>query len=230
MKKRLGLYVIVVTMLTMGLIMVVVLGIVLTVPTSRYVLIGFINNESFDEGRPLSYWIHALQDKEADKRKQAAFALGRMGPQGEKAVPALAVALKDESEVVRLNASLSLMKIGAEARSAVPELAEALEDEVDWVRMNAALALSRMGPDAKPVVRALIKAMQDEKNRQPLFLFGRSVRQSAVMALGKIGPDAQAAVPAISAALQQEEDADFREDAARALALISPEAAKAGVP
>ena len=222
MKKRIA--------LATGAVFCLAIAVVLYFPTSRYVAIGLINRERFENGQSLSFWVHALKDQDESAREQAASALAQISPDTQDIVPELAQALKDPLPGVRVNAAFALLKMGSEARLAVPELSVALKDEVPLVRMDAVLALRKMGASAKGAVPALIAAIQDEKNQRPPQHFYISVRQAAVDALGRIGPDARDAIPALKEVLGATEDPVLAEKAAEALKLIDPAAAtKAGI-
>src|SRR6266436_293168 len=69
----------------------------------------------------------ALQDKDAEVRKNAAQSLGRIGKEAKFAVKALTEALKDTDLDVRGASALALGRIGKEAVSAAPALAEVLK-------------------------------------------------------------------------------------------------------
>jgi len=71
----------------------------------------------------------ALKDENPKVRRQAARALGQMGPAAEPAVPELTAAVEDESPEVRDAAVQALGKIGPAAAPAIPELIQALGDE-----------------------------------------------------------------------------------------------------
>ena len=196
--------------------------------------------------------IEALKDDDNEVRRNAASALGRIGPAAEAAVPALIEALKDDDNEVRRNAAFALGRIGPAAEAAVPALIEALKDEDSDVQRRAAFALGRIGPAAEAAVPALIEALKDEDSdvqRRAASALGRiglaaeaavpaliealkdgdrDVRRSAADALGRIGPAAEAAVPALIEALK-DEDSWFRNSAAFALGRIGP-AAEAAVP
>ncbi len=53
MKKRLTVW--------LPVLLAVALGLALAVPASRYVLIGWLRNESFYHRRPTSYWVAVLK-------------------------------------------------------------------------------------------------------------------------------------------------------------------------
>src|SRR5262245_10720202 len=71
------------------------------------------------------------KDPDANVRRASAQALGRIGPDPEKTVPALTDALKDKSFDVGLAAVTSLGQYGPEARAAVPALREFSKTKAD---------------------------------------------------------------------------------------------------
>ena len=199
-------------------------------PASRYGVLGFINQERFEEGRPLSYWAQALKHEDSAVREQAALILSRMSPDAREAVPQLVEALKDPSSAVRVNAAVALYKMGAEAKAYVPAFCDSLKDEIPFVRLDAAMALQKMGADAREAVPALMEAIQEKTNQPPLPFINLSVRQAAARALGRIGPEARDAVPLLTESLKQKGDEKFTMEVSRALKLIDPQAAtKAGI-
>jgi HEAT repeat protein len=206
-------------------VVVVILGIILLTPASRYVVMGLAKQEPFDyNGRPLSYWINALQEGDEKVRHQAAKALGNFGREGKEAVPALAVALADQADLVRVNAALALMKMAPDTEAAVPQLGEALRDKYPMIRMDAVIALHRMGAEARGAVPALIKALQDPDNWRPLGSFHMSVAQMAVSSLGRIGPDARAAKEVLAGLLDDgHHSPEARDQILEALAKIDAE-------
>jgi HEAT repeat protein len=123
--------------------------------------------------------ITALGDKDADVRRGAARALGRIGKEAVAAVPALTEALGDENWEVREAAAQALGGIGKGAGAAVPALAKALtEDPDEAVRQNAAWALGRIGKGAEAAVPALTIAAREDEDE--------AVRRSAAQALNEI--------------------------------------------
>jgi HEAT repeat protein len=212
-----------------AVLLLVAAAVVLGVPGSRYLVLGYLNDEPFHDNMPASYYVGALKSSDRKTREHAAFALGVLGSNVRGEVPALGEALQDEDPVVRINAALSLYKLGPMARGALPALIRALADEVDLVRMDAAMALSRLGPDARDAVPALIEALQRPENRGHVLTFPRSIREQMVATLGRIGPDAQEAVPALTAALADEK-VSMRDLAADALRRIDPAALEKAPP
>jgi HEAT repeat protein len=99
--------------------------------------------DSFAQENPpteINRLIKQLTDKNPEVRQKAAFALGKIGPKAEAAVPALSKALKDENFDVRWSAAEALGEIGPKAEAAVPALIESLTDPI--VRSTVAESLA----------------------------------------------------------------------------------------
>ena len=90
-----------------------------------------------------------LKSPDAGARREAAAALGRLGPDARTAVADLAAALADPDDGVRVNAATALWSVGADARSAVPDLGRAVKDRNAEVRLCAAGALGEAGQDER---------------------------------------------------------------------------------
>jgi HEAT repeat protein len=203
---------------------VATLGIVVFTPSTRYLLLGLVRHEPFQDYKPISQWIASLQDGDAEVRHEAAKALGCYGTDGKDAVPALAAALHDQDDLVRVNAALALLKIAPECQAAVPELADALQDKIHIIRMNAAIALHRMGPQSRTAVPKLIKALEDGDNWQIRTVFGQSAAKVMISTLGLIGPEAKAARGRLAELLYDERsDEATRKEIADALKKIDPD-------
>jgi HEAT repeat protein len=158
-----------------------------------------------------------LRDKDPDIRKNAAWALWRMGPKAKAAVPALCEMSKDGNASVRLFAVAALGKIGPAAGGAVPALIERLQDPDGKIRVKASWALGSIGSAAKDAVPGLIATLKDKE---------KEARESATWALGKIGQGAKAAIPALIETAKMDKEHGL---AAEALGRIGAEA-KAAVP
>jgi HEAT repeat protein len=128
-----------------------------------------------------------LTDADARIRWSAAEALGRIGPDAEAAVPALAAALRDPE--VRASAADALGGIGAAARGAVPLLTDALNDTDAEFRWTAAVALSRI--DARSAQAALPLFIDKLKNGN------HRARWDALQYIAPMGREAKAAAPAV---------------------------------
>lgn len=75
-------------------------------------------------GKPVRYWVEALQKGDTRLRKQAAFKLGNVGLADAEALPTLIATLKDREAAVRCEAILALLKCGPAAAEAIPALTE----------------------------------------------------------------------------------------------------------
>ena len=137
-------------------------------------------------------------------RGEAADQLARIGPQAERAIPALVSLLPDQEEYIiggdayghggkRFEpgdrAAIALRKIGSPA---IPALSVALRDRDPVVRRRAAEALGAMGRPAASTVPELTSLLDD-----PV----RHVRESAARALGKIGATDDSAIGALTRCL-----------------------------
>ncbi|MEZ2236475.1 HEAT repeat domain-containing protein, partial [Microcoleus sp.] len=151
---------------------------------------------------------------DADVRKSAASALGRIGAEAKTAVPQLIPLLKDSDADVRSSAADALGRIGAEAKTALPQLILLLKDSDANVRSSAAFVLGSIGAEAKTALPQLILLLKDSD---------ANVRSSATSALGSMGAEAKTAVPQLIPLLK-DSDADVRSSAADALGRIGAEA------
>ena len=166
--------------------------------------------------------IQLLQDQKASIRRNAASALGQIGPEAKDAVSALIQSLQDQDEWVRSNTAWALGMIGIPVaikavEGEVPVLIKALQDQEasKSVHVMAAWTLGNIGEGAVDAVPALMQALKDQNP---------DVRNNAAWALAKIGEDA---VPALIQALQ-DQDSQVHANAVLALGEIgTPEALKA---
>lgn len=211
------------------LMLVLVIGMAFAVPASRYPLLGWIRGERLFEGRPLSYWLSALKDDDANTRRQAALVLGDVCKDASqddadcgRAIPALLETLGDGDGFVRKCAATSFILSPRDA--AVPQdqatiqyLTVALADREVTVRQAAVRALWQAGAVAKEAngVTRLRDALRDKDE---------FVRMYAARALARIGPDAKDAVPTLLQRLRQDEERDVRKLSAKTLGLIGARA------
>ena len=103
--------------------------------------------------------IELLDDPDAARRIQGAYALGQKGAEASPAVPRLIKLLDDENVRLRQTTAVALGQIGPPASAAVPALTKRLSDPDVIVRRQSAAALGRIG--ARPALPALRKAQRD---------------------------------------------------------------------
>jgi HEAT repeat protein len=135
------------------------------------------------------------EDPQAQLRRSAASAIGRLGANGVSALPALERALNsDKDPKVRLAAGRAIGELGAGGASAVPTLTQALTDDKETeVRIAAARSIGKLGPAGAQGLPALLRALSNDKDPD--------VRIAAVKAMEELGPSAAPAIPALVNAL-----------------------------
>ena len=156
----------------------------------------------------------AVTSRVAYQRRDAADALGRLGPSAPEAVPLLARLLRDKDEGVREAAVLGLGKMGP---SGVLALCQGLRDREPSVRTVAAKMLGKMGPNAKGAIPAMVAAL--DSCAGPLD--GGDATVALQEAIARIGP---AALPALLKAFDSEIGTCLRENARDAIAELGPAA------
>jgi HEAT repeat protein len=105
--------------------------------------LGHIGSISAADARPAVPPLYEVlkKDRDANVRKAAATALGKMDPDPKEAVPALQTALKDKSAAVRSAAATALAMMGPDARDALPDLEKLRQDKDRGVSRAAAMAV-----------------------------------------------------------------------------------------
>jgi HEAT repeat protein len=139
-----------------------------------------------------------LKDSDGAIRRQAVTALGALGGEVRRVLPALRAALgeaalSDEDDSVRAEAVRALLQAGPEPATEVGALVDSLFSPVDVVRFHAAVALGDSGPAGRPAVPRLIRAA--------LWDDDPAVRVEAAMALWKIDRKGPLVIPALVGAL-----------------------------
>lgn len=90
------------------------------------------------------------KDSDANVRRAAAAALGKIAPEAEKTVPVLTEALKDKSATVKMAAAAALGQFGEDAKSALPSLRELAKDKNDKkVSQAASIAIKAIAGKKK---------------------------------------------------------------------------------
>ena len=181
----------------------------------------------------IPFVVEALTDlcasDHSDHRGKAAYAVGRIGPAAEKAIPALITLLGDRQEytvggdfygnggtrhVLGEQASLALSKIGV---AAVPALRTALAHTLPTVRQQASQSLGAIGPPARVAAPDLIALFNDPH---------RVVRAAAAEALGNLGDTSEPAIMGLRSLLS-DKHLVVRVSAAKSLAQFGPAARSA---
>ncbi|HLW68421.1 MAG TPA: HEAT repeat domain-containing protein [Gemmataceae bacterium] len=152
--------------------------------------------------------IDALKDADGEVQKQAAMALGAMGPQAKEAVPALLALMTaslDSTEAGSKErfqqASAAVMKIGS-AADAIPMIQKGLRSKNNELRKELLQGIADMGPDAKALVGDLAALLSDAENRE-----------QASAALVKMAKDPMIGIEAVKPVvrvLETEKDKDAR--------------------
>ena len=183
---------------------------------------GFASAQSF-LGKGASTWTQELDRPEEAARRNAAYALGKLGFHAAPAITPLMKRLReDTSPKVREAAAAALGDVGKETnnpaatQNMIPALTQALKDADHLVRRSAAYALGSLGAGAAGAQDALAAALGDPRPE---------VRQNVAWALGKIGV---AGLPTIRKALG-DGDSLVKRDAAAALAPLDPKSARAAL-
>ena len=138
-------------------------------------------------------FITLLTDRDAQKRRNAAVALGWIGPAASSAVTILAQHVQDpnEDEWVRKHAAQALGQIGAAAQPAIPALIAVMRNPGDMDPWNwAAEALAGIGTTTLPT---LLKALSDTN---------ATFQGGILNAFADLGPLARPALPALKRVAQ----------------------------
>ena len=137
-------------------------------------------------GKNVQTWLGELENRDPTARRNAAFALGKLG--SDEARPALKKRLKtDTSADVCEAAAFALGEIAVTSLAAFRDaelsavLCEALKHNDPMVRRSAAYAIGCLGQQGAPALGNLATALGDEQNRNH-----PAVRQNVAWALGKL--------------------------------------------
>jgi RNA polymerase sigma factor (sigma-70 family) len=168
-------------------------------------------------GKPATYWVKALRDRDPKFRQEALAALGAIAEVDRSLIPTIMASLRDTDDEVRDTASVQLA--GRVGDAALPLLIAALKDDRQEYRTWVMFTISRFGADARPAVPALTALLKSSK---------KTDRIVAAEVLGLIGPPADTAVPALTELLKDRTKLECYV-AATALGRIGP-AAKDAVP
>lgn len=121
-------------------------------------LVAALSDRTEHETSGFHRWPNEVQSV----NKLAGYALANIAQNApDRAVPALAEALKSDDQEVHLAAARAL-RLAPEAEAAAPALAAALEDPSLEVAIAAARALQQFGAGARPALPGLLKHVNDE--------------------------------------------------------------------
>jgi HEAT repeat protein len=160
-------------------------------------------------------------------RGTAAWALGRIGPAADSAVPLLMETMHSKGHIsVRRNSNEALGNLGAAAKPAVPDLLAALADEDAITGVNAALALWKIArhPKAQSAMVEMLRAGKGPAAYETAVALGTLAtgsgeQQGAGSREREAGPVPPLCVEALVKALGAA-DADVARAAARSLGQI----------
>jgi len=204
--------------------------------------------ERLYEGRPLADWTADLEKPDALVRRRAAAALAAFG--ADATGPLGQAVASDADPEVRLEAIKSIGRLGPAGTPAVPALVQGARDRVTFVRRGAVTALGNVRAATPEALEALIHGLVDpdaaviDNAAHSLISLGApaigpltqslkdpdgGLRQMAVLTLssgirfGKLRPIPPETVAALIETLG-DTDQDIRDEAARALADLGPQA------
>lgn len=135
-----------------------------------------------EEGVP--QLIEALSDSDARTRRDAAWALGRIGERARSALPALRTRLLDEDGWVRANAVLAIGRVGGGDERIIEEICGLVGDDDDNVRRSSELALAEIGPAAVPYVIETLSQTNVHGQVATVHVLHRLAHQSAAAVEG----------------------------------------------
>ncbi|QEG00415.1 putative lyase [Stieleria maiorica] len=165
-----------------------------------------------DEASKVDQWAAALMSVEVDERRDAAYALARLGRDALPAIDALIKGLGDRDDQVWMQSAMAVARIGPEAEPAIEALVQNMGDDDQQRRYRSGWVLSRIGSAAVP---ALVDAAKDESTRR---------RIAALDAMGWMIEDAERLLNSLNEAVR-DDDPDVRRQAAASLSRLGPAAA-----
>lgn len=161
------------------------------------------------EQEAVSYLMNLIGDDEEVLSRDAALALGRLGPKAKAALPKLIRLVNDASVEERIAGLAALASIAGTDPAVVAEIEKALAASSEDVRWAAIEALGV--PGNKLAIPILVKLVSDEN---------AFVRMRAATSLGRVGQVAREAVPALEKQLRRETETFVTQEVARAVRTI----------
>ncbi|MCB9638555.1 MAG: HEAT repeat domain-containing protein [Myxococcales bacterium] len=146
--------------------------------------------------------------RRSERRNQAAIAIGLLGPQAEKAIPALIWALSKPR--TRRNAAWALGKIGPKAASALPTLLRYLSDRKVETRVTILEAIGSIGYSSDIIKSTLLNALSSTTPQ---------IRQQALLSMSSLSPAPIELLPRILSHLLSPQDRNAARKALRRFGL-----------
>jgi RNA polymerase sigma factor (sigma-70 family) len=168
-------------------------------------------------GKPASFWVKALRDRDPKYRQEALTALGGIAEVDRTLIPTILASLRDTDWDVRETASVQLA--GNIGDATLPLLISALKDPRQEYRTWVMYTIARFAEGVGPAVAPIAALLRSTK---------KTDRIVAAEALGRLGPHAAAEVPALMEPLKDRSTMECYV-AATALGRIGP-GAKEAVP
>ena len=119
---------------------------------------------------PVSFFIERLKDEDSVRRREAAMALGEIGPPSKEAIPALLWMLRRDISGLRVHAARALVMIGYTEEEVVAPMVETLNGPFHYqltseFETELLEALKRVGsPEAKEAVKSFLERKQKAQN------------------------------------------------------------------
>lgn len=191
----------------------------------------------------LPIFLSCLGDEKADVRAAAAWAISKLGPSAESAIPALKLAAADPDPFVRLGGFVALTAIAPNNGEVLTLVVTGLNDPEPIARTGVACGLANLDPSREAVATCMRKALGDPdqgvvfaamgsarqlgakagpaipKLKEILVADKPALRAAAANTLGKIGRVAKTAIPDLIKLLS-DDDNEVRRAAAQALQAI----------
>jgi len=158
---------------------------------------------------PSDELIKQLEDKEVERRRDAAYELVRRGDNSDSVIAALGKATADNDTQVLVQSLTGLARAGKKSERVIPELLKCLGNRDAQVRFRAAGALGAIGTAAiSPLASHWTNASSDSKI-------------AVAQAFAMIGPDASSSIPLMTEGLNGKDG--LPRYAAEALVAIAPQ-------
>ena len=158
---------------------------------------------------PSDELIKQLEDKEVERRRDAAYELVRRGDHSDSVITALGKATGDDDTQVRVQSLTGLARAGKKSEPVIPELLKCLGNRDAQVRFRAAGALGAIGTVAiEPLALHWTNASNDAKI-------------AVAQAFAIIGPESNSAIPLMTEGLNGKDG--LPRYAAEALVAMAPQ-------